>query len=300
MAGNNCALRRLTFLIFFVFLAFNGLFAADEPLNESDQEIRDFSLAGYGEKGRKTWDISGKSADIFTELIKLKDITGNLYGEKEDIKLTADKGDFNKQEGKIHLEENVVITTSSGAKLTTDSLDWDRKKDVVATKDKVNITRDNMVTTAQGAIGHPGLNKVDLNKDVKVEIMPEEQKKGQNKSANEKTVITCDGPLSIDYEKNLATFKNNVKVDRPDSQIYSDTMDLYFNRSTAAGESVSSPVSGKIERIVARGNVKIVKGENISYSDEATYTAAGRKIILSGRPKLIVYSTEELNAPVGN
>ncbi|MBM3245689.1 MAG: LPS export ABC transporter periplasmic protein LptC, partial [Candidatus Omnitrophica bacterium] len=101
---------------------------AEEQSAESDQQISDFSLAGYGEQGKKTWELSGKSADIFDEVVKLKDITGNLYGKDEDIKLTSDKGDFNKTEGKIFLEDNVVITTTSGAKLTTDSLEWDRKK----------------------------------------------------------------------------------------------------------------------------------------------------------------------------
>jgi hypothetical protein len=51
---------------------------------------------------------------------------------------------------------------------------------------------------------------------------------------------------------------------------------------------------------VAEGNVKIVRGENVSYSEEAVYTAADRKITLLGRPKLIIYSTEGMNASFGN
>ena len=50
-------------------------------------------------------------------MVKLNDVIGNLYGKEEDIKLTADKGDFNKTNAKIHLEKNVVITTSKGARL---------------------------------------------------------------------------------------------------------------------------------------------------------------------------------------
>jgi len=96
---------------------------------ESDQQISDFSLAGYGEKGTKSWDLSGKSADIFDNTVKLKDVVGNLYGKEEDVNLTAARGDFDKQDGRVHLEQDVVITTSSGARLTTDSLDWDRKID---------------------------------------------------------------------------------------------------------------------------------------------------------------------------
>jgi LPS export ABC transporter protein LptC len=300
---------RLALTIFAVLISFNYLFAEVLPApaaGDSDQQINDFSLAGYGDRGKKTWDIAGKTADIFADKIKLKKITGNMYGD-ENIKLTADRGDFNKAEGKIHLEQDVVITTDSGAKLTTNSLDWDRKNDTVATLDKVNIVRDNMVAEAMGATGKPALSKVSLEKEVKVQLLPAKEKDKDKESATgaDKVVITCDGPLSIDYEKNFATFNNNVKVDRQDSQIYSDRMDIYFNRNSEnknSGNEENKPgmMNSKIEKIFAHGNVKIIRGPNVSYSDEAIYSALDNKITLLGRPKLILYSTEKTDVPSGN
>ncbi|MDD4954261.1 MAG: LPS export ABC transporter periplasmic protein LptC [Candidatus Omnitrophica bacterium] len=271
----------------------------------SDQQINDFSLAGYGEKGKKTWDIYGKSADVFTDTVKLQDVVSNFYGQDEDVKLTADQGDFNKADGKVHLQENVVITTTGGAKLTTDSLDWDRKNQIVTSKDKVNIQKDNMVTVAQGAKAEPGLKNVTLVKDVQVDINPltPEQEKAGVSGAKEKIVITCNGPVDINYEKNIAVFNNNVKVERTDSTIYSDRMDVYFagNKSQEAQVPVAEKEKGppelmgsSIEKIVAKGNVRIVRGANVSYSEEAVYTASDKKIILNGRPKLVIYSPEEL------
>ncbi len=286
----------------FTLLTFNA-FAQGNQAQESDQQISDFSLVGYGEKGKKSWDISGKSADIFDNLIKLKDVVGNLYGEKEDIKLTADKGDFDKAEGKVHLEQNVIITTSGGAKLTTDSLDWDRKKKLVATDDIVNIARENMITVARGALGEPNLNKITLEKEVKVDILPATENNPAEAEKN-KTIITCDGPLEIDYAKNIATFKNNVLVDTQENLIYSDMMDVYFLESDKDSEQTSNEsvamMGAKIEKIVARGKVKIVRGENVSYSEEAVYTALDKKIVLTGKPKLIIYSTEDLSASLGD
>lgn len=285
--------------------------AKKDQTQEADQQISEFSLTGYGEKGKRNWDLAGKSADIFTDVVKLTDVVGNLYGKEEDIKLTADRGDFSKTDGKVHLEKNVVVTTSSGTKLTTDSLDWDRKNQLVTTDDVVNIQRQNMVTVATGAKGEPSLKKVALKKDVQVNINPVDPKKGEAGVA-EKIVITCDGPLEIDYEKNVATFNDNVKVLREDSTIYSDKMDIYFlssgQGSAAAAEkenkeSAQMPgfMGSKIEKIVARGNVKVIRGENVSYSQEAIYSAKDKKLILSGRPKLIIYSTEEFTgAPTGN
>jgi len=272
-----------------------------DPAEESDQRINEFSLAGYGERGKKTWEISGKSADIFKDVVKLKQIVGNLYDEKENIKLTADKGDFNKENGMVHLEQNVIITTSAGARLTTDSLHWDRKNQLVSTEDKVNIQREDMCLVAQGASGRPDLNEVVLEKDVQVNIAGQEKDSGGSTETQEIT-ITCDGPLQIDYQKNVATFNNNVKVDRQGMQIASDIMEVYFITSAGGKEQppqiqdTSMPLGGKIDKIVARGNVKITRGENVSYSEEATYSAWDKKIILSGRPKLVIYSKEEVGS----
>ncbi|MFA5355786.1 MAG: LPS export ABC transporter periplasmic protein LptC [Candidatus Omnitrophota bacterium] len=285
------------FLISYV----SSAFSQEQGIQESEQQIMDFSLASFGEKGKKSWDLSGKSADIYSDVVKLKDVVGNLYGKEEDIKLTADKGDFNKAEGKVHLEDNVVITTSTGSKLTTDSLDWDRKQQLVTTKDTVNIERGNMVTTASGARGEPSLKKVSLQKDVTVNINPDTGSK--DKGVKNKIVITCDGSLEIDYDKNVATFTENVKVNTEDVLIDSDTMDVYFGGTGQDSSNLAkadSTMGSKIDRIVARGNVKITRGENISYSDEATYNAVDKKIILSGKPKLIIYSEEGIDASFGN
>ncbi|MBN2831222.1 MAG: LPS export ABC transporter periplasmic protein LptC [Candidatus Omnitrophica bacterium] len=268
------------------------------------QQISDFSLSGYGDKGKKSWDISGKSADIFTDVVKLKDVSGNLYGAQENVNLTAKKGDFNKEEDKVYLKEDVVITTSGGARLTTDSMDWDRKNQLVKTKDKVNINKDNINIVGTGAHGEPNLDRVALNKDVRVDINPALRDNLEGSAIKDKVVITCDGPLEVDYSKNIAFFNNNVRVERSDLIIYSDKMDIYFNagnKNAKAAIQTQESMAGSIDRIVASGNVRIVRGDNISYSDEAVYVAKDKKIILNGRPQLVFYSTEEFkNASFGN
>lgn len=271
---------------------------------DSDQQIGGFSLVGYGEQGKKNWDLSGKTADIFQETVKMKNVEGNLYGKEEDVRLTADKGDFNKADGKVHLEDNVVVTTSSGAKLTTDSLDWDRKAQLVTTDDDVNISKENMTTVGKGIKGEPDLKTIALEKDVRVDIGQDfkAREEAQQEALNEqeRITITCDGPLDINYATNIATFNKNVKVKRADSVIYSDKMDVYFITAGSDKEK-SDPATSSIDKIVAKGNVKIVRGENVSYSEEAVYTGADKKITLIGRPKLVINSTQGFNdASFGN
>ena len=49
------------------------------------------------------------------------------------------------------------------------------------------------------------------------------------------------------------------------------------------------PSTRRVKEIVAEGNVKIKQGENITYSDKAVYVEAERKILLTGKPKLVIY-----------
>jgi LPS export ABC transporter protein LptC len=269
---------------------------------EGQQQMSDFSLSGFGEKGKKSWDLTGKQADIASEIIKLNNIESNFYGDRENMKLTADRGNFDRVKGSLHLENDVIITTSSGARLTTNSLDWDRKEQLVTTRDTVNIVKDDMTIDGQGVRANTGLSIVNLEKDIKVQVnnpvFPGEAEK-------KKIEIVCDGPLEVDYQKNLAIFHNKVKVYTQDGLIESDEMEVYFVPDKKDGPKTGQPESkefggSQIDKIVARGSVKIIRGGNVSYSEEAVYSARERKITLTGRPKLVIFSSEGLNAPLGN
>jgi len=285
-------------ILVFTLLFFSCANIIAEETKDSASQIGDFSLSGFGDKGKKAWDLSGQSADILNETVKLKKVVGNHYAQNDNINLTADNGDFNKKSGVVHLQDNVVITTSSGAKLTTDSLDWDRKQQIVSTLDKVNLERSDMNLSGQGAVGQTALKQVVLEKNVRLDILPDDKK--ENKK--EKIIITCDGPLDIDYDKNIAVFNNNVKVEKPDLTIYSDKMEVYFTPKQGDGVNAqeSSVMSSSINKIVASGNVRIDRDGNTSYSQEAIYTALDKKITLTGRPQIIIYQTEDMSAAFGN
>lgn len=262
---------------------------------QSNQQIEDFNLAGYGEKGKKTWEVTGKNADIFASMVKLTDIVAKVYGAEENMQITADKGSFDKQQGKMRLENNVVATTDSGARLTTDSLDWDRKQQIVTTLDKVDIVKNGMHTVGTGALGKMGLKTVTLEKEVTVQIAP------QDKTKAESTInIVCDGPLEVDYGKEVAVFNNNVVADDGQNKIYSDRMDINFSMSDEI-DPATKQKKGKIKQIVAEGNVKIIKDQNVTYAQKAVYLAEEKKVVLSGRPKLVIVSNSGgLDASFGN
>jgi LPS export ABC transporter protein LptC len=301
-------------MIFKFFLIFMALFFlpsvfkievktyAQVTLGEGQQQMSDFSISGFGEKGKKSWDLTGKQADIASEIIKLNNIESNFYGDRENMKLTADNGNFDRIKGSLHLENDVVVTTSSGARMTTNSLDWDRKEQLVTTSDQVNIVKDDVTIAGQGVRANTGFNVVNLEKDVKVKI---DNTGVAGEPKKQKIEIACDGPLEVDYQKNLATFHNKVKVATQDGLIESEELEVYFSSDKEPGKK---PIQlqpeefggSQIDKIIARGSVKITRGQNISYSEEAVYSASLHKITLTGRPKLVIFSGEKFNAPFGN
>lgn len=281
-----------SFLIF-VFFSLASLCAGavlpsqgGSPSSSEPQQMEDFNITGYGVKGEKTWDIQGASMDMAGKDVNISDITAHLYGEKENMVLTADEGRFDRETGVVRLTKNVKATTDAGAELKTDSLDWSQRDQVVLTEDRVSITKGDITATGRGISAHPDFKVAKLENDVKLTL---EQKKKESSSSGEaggqkgRMTITCDGPMELDYEKQYATFEKNVKVEGDTEQgtMIADKMTLAFDQDTK-----------QIKKMTAEGHVKIVKGENVSESDGAVFTAQDKKLILTGRPKLVFYSGE--------
>ncbi|MCM8761040.1 MAG: LPS export ABC transporter periplasmic protein LptC [Candidatus Omnitrophica bacterium] len=182
---------------------------------------------------------------------------------------------------------------------------WDVRGETAEAISENEIRLDNIVAKAYGeeaeavitadqGVYDRAKNNVRLEKNVKatIESTPnftgsfidvgtapkDKSSKSDGKSKKTKTVITCDGEVQFDYEKNQAYFLQNVKVVSEDGDIDADKITVYLD-----------PDTRQLKEIVAEGNVKITRGENITYSDKASYSEKEKKITLSGKPKLVIY-----------
>jgi len=240
------------------------------------QQFEGFNLQGYTDGGDKAWDVQGDTADVMPETIAITNVDANQYGEV-DVNIKAKTGVINKQSGDIQLDKDVVVTSASGSRLTTDRLQWQKEKDLVNTDDKVVITDKGMVARGRGLEAHPGLKTAKLDDEVVVEVTPDD-----NATSGDTVTITCDGSLEIDQKINLAVFHENVVAVQNDRTLKADKMDVYFD-----------PVSKTIDRVVCIGNVVIIQGENKTYAEKAVYNGKEQKFILTGRPKLILVTDGE-------
>lgn len=268
------------------------IFFKDDMPRTLEQKILSFDLANYAEDGRKKWLLRGDSADIFAEIVNLRNISMETYDEPK-MTVTALKGDYDTKNKKISLYEDVVVLTSDGATLTTEFLKWHGNTDTITTDKPVRITRSDVIADGRGAQAFPQMKRIMLKKNVKVRlaknVIKDHDENGQDVFKEEagemspKAVITCNGPLIINYEENIAVFKNDVLVDDKKGKIYSDKMEAFLD-----------PASKNIVRVIASGNVKVVQGEDTSYSEKAVYTTEDQRIVLLGRPRIVIRSEEEI------
>ncbi len=264
-------------LIFFFTV---GLLYAQQ---EGTQQFEGFNLAGYKQGGQKAWDVKGDTADIAGTTITLTNIVANVY-EDPQMNLTAKTGTVDQVNGLIHLEKDVVITSETGAQLKTQSLDWERARDLVTTEDKVLIKDEKVEAVGTGVVAHPNLKTAEMQEDItlKIKTQPEE-------ADSQIVTITCDGPLEVDQAKSKAVLQNNVVAVQGNRELKADRMELYFDEET-----------NQIKELICLGHVMIKMGENTSYSEKAVYTAKDQKLVLSGQPKLILMTEGEGVAPFGN
>jgi lipopolysaccharide assembly outer membrane protein LptD (OstA) len=165
---------------------------------------------------------------------------------------------------------------------------WDAEKKNVSTDASVNIKRPDMEITGTGAVCDIDGKTAELKQSVNAIFKSGEvDSRGRFETVpymtdGPVTIITCDGPLELNYKQNRAFFHGNVKVEDSKGNIIADRIDVYF-----------SPETRRVKCVVARGNVKIMNGENITYSEKAIYLVDQGRVILPNRPKLVIQKNND-------
>ena len=250
---------------------------------ETPHKLYSFSFAKYGRSGEKEMEIEGDSANVLEKSVELMNVVAKAYAEETPVTITADEGNYDKINNKVNLKKNVVATTENGTRLLTEELHIHPSEHKVETEVQAQVKKDNIDVQGLGAAGDSNLKKVKFKKNVTVVVQD------PNEKANGPTVITCDGPLVIDYEKNVAHFKDNVVSKDKRGKLTADAMDVFYNKT-----------SRKVAKIIAEGNVTIENLDgNKTFSDNVVYLAEEGRIILGGDAEALYYKGKDDNLEKG-
>lgn len=86
-------------------------------------------------------------------------------------------------------------------------------------------------------------------------------------------VVITSRTLTADNKAHTALFEGAVVARSDNMTLYSDRMLVYYTES------------GKITKIDAEGNIRLIKGERVITSNSATYLAEDEKVIFTGQPR---------------
>jgi lipopolysaccharide transport protein LptA len=156
---------------------------------------------------------------------------------------------------KTYGEQEAVITADQGV--------YDKSKNNVRLEKNVKATIENSGSVIKDQIGFS------------LDSPSAEKKAAQKPKEKKRITITCDGDVEFNYAKNLALFKDNVKVRSEDGDIDADKITVNLD-----------PATKKINDIVAEGHAKITQKDNIATGDSAKYSQADKKVTLSGNTKI--------------
>ena len=244
-----------------------------------DQAIDGFDLASYTVDGTKRWELTGQGATVEGHLVTIHHPDGVGYDGAQTAYLTASAATMDQTNQHVRMEHEVTIHTEDGLWLTAPVLHWIPNEGRMATDTPVRIEKKHMVVWGRGLEAIKQMQQATLLEDVEMVLNPSDE---DPPGARSHVRITCDGPLTFDYEQNIATFKDNVHVIDPSGEIFSDRLIAYLE-----------PTTNTIRYAEAIGHVRIQQQQNTAYSERAVYEPAIGKITLVGQPSLIIYPSEE-------
>lgn len=241
-----------------------------QSTQEVSHKVYFFSFTKYTAEGAKEIEIEGDSADLLAKTVDLMNVVAKAYAEQTPVTITADEGQYNKDKNLVYLSKNVVATTEDGTRLLTEKLDINPTDRTLETDVRASVKKQSINIDGDGARGDSQLKKVKFKKNVKVVIQDTDGtfKEG----AKGPTVITCDGPLDIDYEKNIAYFNDNVVTVDDRGKLSADHMQVFYDKGQK-----------RVSKIIATGNVVVENPDgNKTYSDNVIYLADEGRVILGG------------------
>jgi len=244
--------------------------------SESTQQMSAFTLTGYELDGSKRWEMTGREASVDGNLVTIHWPDAIGYDLARVAYLTARVAEMDQTSRHVRMEHEVTIHTNDGWWLAAPVLHWIPHQNQVATETPVRIETDHMLLRGRGASALTQLKQAKLLEDVELVLNPGDQDPQAEGPAH--VTITCDGPLSFDYEHSVATFERNVHVTDRQGELFSDTLIAYLDSARHT-----------IRYAEAIGRVRVHHSHDRATGERAVYEPTPGKITLIGKPRLLLF-----------
>jgi LPS export ABC transporter protein LptC len=156
--------------------------AARAPVKDAKQDQAEVVIDGFhfakNDGDKENWDLKARKAEMKkdSKTAELEDLEAVLCAKNgTKLNLKADSGTFDTESKSVKLsgkEKGVVITSNSGYRVSTQSLDWNDKKKELRTDDPVTLHGKNIMIEGKGMVARSDLQEVRINNGVKTVFTP--------------------------------------------------------------------------------------------------------------------------------
>lgn len=269
------ALKLKFIKLFSLYILFLGCFAFSA---HSQQKIDKFYLSNFHKDGSRNWELLGKYAVVFDEYSEIYESRALFFRKDNNVRVRANKAVISNNDNSAKLTGNIQARSEDGMVLFAKTLNWNELRQELETKSGVKVCSKDVRIRATGMFGEGVKKAVSFLKNIKVTIINEKHK--------DKVIVTCLGPLEVEFNRGKAVFFNNVVLKSTDGTVYSDKAVAFYDKK-----------SKKIVKIISVGNVRFIKDGNKTFSQKAVYLGREGKIKLIGRPKILLYPKEGSTLP---
>lgn len=141
-----------------------------------DQVIMEFATTEtFG--GDKSWKLLADKAEVFDKkgYSKVFGVKILFYGPEGDVTsvLTSERGRVTEKTRDLQAFGNVLLESSEGVKVETESLRWDNGNERIWSSEFVTVTSGTRVLTGYGFDSDPGLKDLQVHSQVKISVREE-------------------------------------------------------------------------------------------------------------------------------
>ncbi len=172
------------------------------------------------------------------------------------------------EDGDIFIEKNVLLSVEKQIDVKGDKVLWQSQKSRFITNQDVVISHKDVEIQGTGSMGMVNDKFVQINRKIRMMI-------------RSGTIVTCYGPAKIYYDENRVALYRDVWILDERGAVSADRMDGYFD-----------PKEKELISVVASGNVRISRGEDVTFSDKAIYDTRTGSVRLEGAPEIDIRSAE--------
>ncbi len=241
------------------------------PISTTSQIMRGVKLVETGATG-KEWELEADYAQGYKEkgTWKMQGVTVRYYGTKNMVyKVTGDSGTIEIETKNMEVYGNVVMETSDGFVMKSQSLFFNSKTRELTTDDFINVTGPKsegiFELTGRGFKADMKTNIMDLRQDVKAL---------RAISLGKEMNIKSDHARITGINKK-ARFEKRVQVDIETIRMTGDVADFSYDQQTKA-----------LEELFMQGDVHVTDQLHFASSEKARVLFKKDEFILSGNPRV--------------